>query len=388
MSIQYINEASGLQGKRVILRAGFDIALTDLGVQGGPWRIRQGLSTIKFLLSKGAQITLLNHIDRPQGVTVPELSNAGIAKVLSGLLDEDVPCFTLEECLKLQDKNFRIAMIENLRFYPGEEANDTLFIKKLASLGDIYVNDAFSNSHRAHASMVGIPKLIPSYAGLLLKHELTGLQDVRAYAPRPLVLVIGGVKIETKLQAIKSFWHKADKIILGGTLANAFLQAKGFAVKNSTAMAEELETVKEFPLTTGKLYLPVDVRVSSDASGSSGVAIRPVGNIADDELILDIGPDSEILFDNIIKSAKIVIWNGPIGMFENPLFATGTRAMAKSLIANNVQASIGGGQTIEFLYKENLMAASFFLSTGGGAMLAYIAGEELPALKALENNGK
>ncbi len=381
--VSFIDEVNPLQAKRVLLRVGFDVSLSDLDNEQISWRIRQGIETIEFLLAKGAKVLLLNHIDRPHGVFTPELSNARVAKIIGSILKQEIPCLPIKEGLNPWDSGHDLLILENLRFFSEEEANDEGFARRLASLGEIYVNDAFSNCHRAHASMVGIPKFLPSYGGLLLKKELTGLEEARLHKEEPLVLIIGGVKIETKLQAIKYFWDKAQAMILGGTLANAFLQCQGIAIGKSVIPSKEMQILQNFPLTAGKIYLPIDVRTSRDKTGSEGIMIRPVGNIKEDEIILDIGPDSETLFDNIIRYAKIIIWNGPIGMFEEPLFAQGTIALAHSLQESNAKVFIGGGQTIEFLQKNHLVKETFFLSTGGGAMLSYLAGEELPALKAL-----
>jgi len=381
--ISFIDEVNPLQGKHILLRVGFDVSLSDLDNEQISWRIRQGIETIEFLLTKGAKVLLLNHIDRPRGVIVPEFSNVRVAKIVSKILKQEIPCLPTEEGISPWNLGHNLLMLENLRFSPEEEANDEKFARRLANLGEIYVNDAFSNCHRAHASMVGIPKFLPSYGGLLLKKELAGLEEARLHEAKPLVLVMGGLKIETKLPAIKYFWDKSQVIILGGALANAFLQCQGIAIGKSIIPPEEAEILKSFPLTAGKIYLPIDVRTSKDKTGSTRIMIRPVGNIKEDEIILDIGPDSEILFDNIIRYAKIVVWNGPIGMFEEPLFANGTIALARSLQESNAKVFIGGGQTIEFLQKNHLAKETFFLSTGGGAMLSYIAGEELPGIKAL-----
>lgn len=394
--MKYIDDASlDCSDKRVLVRAGFDVALTQLPTVGDQpaavyeaaeaRRIEAGCETIRFLLGKGARVIIINQVGRPGGKIVPALSNAPVAKKLGELLGEEIPLFSLDAQYKIQDTRYNVVMLENVRFNPGEENNDAEFARELAKLGDIYVNDAFSNSHRAHASMVGLPRLLPSYGGLLLKKELVHLLEAKDNPFHPLLLIIGGAKIGTKLKVLRFFWDKSEGIMLGGAIANTLLHASGIAVGKSLIEEDELAGVADLPLTDTRLHLPVDVRVARDFEGASGPRIAPVGRLEEEEIILDIGPDSEELFDNIIQSAKMVIWNGPIGKFEIPAFAHGTLAIAESIKASKAKTIIGGGETIEFLARHNLLDAFSFVSTGGGAMLEYLGGEKLPALEALED---
>lgn len=366
--------------KRVLLRVGFDMGKEFDSMEG--FRIQLGLDTIRFLLERYAHVILLNHNGRPQGKLVGELSNEKIVKRLSSLLNHPIPLYPLS--VDPSTVSRPLAFLENLRFDPGEEADDPAFAKKLASFGQYYVNDAFSNSHRVHASMVSLARLLPHFGGLQLKRELLVLNQVCSNPLHPLLLIMGGTKGETKIKIVKEFWNKAQAFILGGVLANTFLHLKGIAVGKS--MIEEGQTfdIRELPLTDTRLHLPVDVRVAKDLEGTHGIRISSVGKLAKDEIILDIGPDSEILFDNIIKSAKMIIWNGPMGKFERESFSHGTRALITSLRRSGADVITGGGETVEFLEKEGALDAFSFVSTGGGAMLSFLAGKQMPALEALD----
>lgn len=366
------------EGKRVLLRVGFDLGKNFGAME--EFRIITGLKSIRFLLDQGAHVVILNHNGRPEGKVVPELSNASIAKRLAEHLKREVPLIELGS----SNVPTPIAVVENLRFDPREETNDLAFAKELALLGDIYVNDAFSNAHRAHSSQVALPSLLPHFGGIHLKKELSILLDARDNPQQPLLLIIGGAKVDTKLKILKNFWNNAQGIIVGGILANTILHAKGIAIGKSIIEEIYLEDISFLAITDTRLHLPVDVRVATNIQGTEGVRVAPIGNLRENEIILDIGPDTEFLFDNIIKSVKMIIWNGPIGKFEVDAFSQGTARLVTSLLESGARVITGGGETVEFLEEKRLLDKFYFVSTGGGSMLAFLAKEPMPALSALE----
>lgn len=365
----------------MLLRVGFDMGKDFAAMHS--FRLRAGLESIRYLLERGAFIVLLNHNGRPGGREVSELSNKVITVALGKTLGRSIPLFPLSASSRGLPL-LPLLFLENLRFNPGEEANDSGFAKMLAGLGSVYINDAFSVSHRAHASLVALPPLLPHFGGLCLKREIGILRKVEETPEHPLLLIIGGVKIETKMKIIKRFWDKAEGIILGGALANTFLHVKGVAVGKSIIEVEHTEDIENISLTDTRLHLPVDVRVAKDFEGSEGVRVAPMGKLGDDEIILDIGPDTELLFDEIVRASKMVLWNGPMGKFEVPQFREGTERLLTSLLESSAKVITGGGETVEFLEEKGMLDKFYFVSTGGGAMLTFLAGDPMPGLDALE----
>ena len=276
-------------------------------------------------------------------------------------------------------------MLENLRFHKEEEANDGAFAKNLSAGGDIFVNDAFAASHRAHASIVGVPKLLKSYAGFLLEKEIAVLSMIRAKPRLPLALVMGGAKAETKLKLVKEFLDKSDGILLGGVLANTLLYSRGLGVGKSVVDEGLMAEAKKLNLTSNHLHLPVDVVVSKSLSRPDGLGIRPVGRVGADEFVVDVGPDTVALFGKVIKNARMIIWNGSLGLTEVPAFKAGSLAIARAVAENKGEKIIGGGDLVSFLTEEGLIDKMTYVSTGGGAMLEFLAGEDLPGIKALEH---
>jgi len=385
-----IEQIGDLVGKRVLLRDDFNITMDERGQALDDFRIKASLPTIEYLLKKRARIVLLAHFDRPEGKVVESLRLDPIAKILSGYLNLAVKkasdCAGPEaERMVGQMNDGDILLLENLRFYPGEETNDAEFAKNLAKLGDIYINDAFGASHRIHASIVKITEYLPSFAGFLLEKEVSVLTRAKDNPEHPLAVVIGGAKISTKIKLIQEFLNKADYIILGGALANTMLHAQGLAIGKSMVEPEAMEEVKKLQITDTKLHLPVDVIVSLNKTGTAGTRVCAVGKVGQEELILDIGPETERIFNSVIQSSKMVIWNGPMGLFEVEAFAGGTRALAESIAACPHCFSIaGGGETTCFLEKFGLLDKFSHVSTGGGAMMEFLAGEKLPGIEALE----
>jgi phosphoglycerate kinase len=379
------------ENKRVLIREDFNVPLgNDNKVDAKEdLRLKASLPTIEYLLKQKARIVLLSHLGRPDGKVVESLRLDPIADRLEKLLGQKV--VKLNDCCgkeveeqvaKLQPKG--IILLENLRFYKQEVENDPEFVQQLAKLGDFYINDAFGVAHRAHASVVGLPKYLPNAPGLLLKKEIKILSRALDDPKRPLVTIIGGAKISTKIKLIESFLEKADNLILGGALANTVISAKGIAIGKSVTEESMIEEVKKLELTNTKLNLPVDVVVSVDPTGKEDSRIAPVGNTNQDEMILDIGPDSNSLFERIISQAKTIIWNGPMGLFEVEKFASGSREVARAVAQSNGFSIVGGGDTINLLEQVDLSGEIDHISTGGGAMLKFLAGEKLPGIEALE----
>jgi len=377
--------------KHVLVRADFNVPLGDDNQvdEKEDWRLKAVLPTINYLLEQKAKIILLTHLGRPGGKVKEELRLNPIAQRLEELLNQKI--LKLDDCLGLEVekdiaemKEGQIVLLENLRFYPQEKENSPDFAKQLAKLGDFYVNDAFGTSHRAHASIIGLPKYLPSCAGLLLEKEINNLSKVLNELENPLLVIIGGVKISTKIKFIEMFLKKADNLILGGALANTAIRAKGFAIGKSIIEEEMIDQVKKLELTNIKLHLPVDAVASIDIFGDKDSRIAPIGRTSEDEMILDIGPDSENLFKEIISKAKMIIWNGPMGIFEIDKFASGSREVAKAVAQSSAFSIIGGGDTIALLEQLNLLDQIDHISTGGGAMLKFLAGEKLPGIEALK----
>jgi len=381
------------ENKQVLVRVDFNVPVGDDGRvdEKEDWRLEATLPTINYLLKKKAKIILLAHLGRPGGKVIESLRLGPIARRLEELLGRSV--VKLDDCLGQQVeeriKNIQageIFLLENLRFHEGEKNNQTGFAQQLAKLGEIYVNDAFGVVHRAHASIVGLPQYLPSCAGLLLENEVETLSKVLTRPKHPLVVIIGGVKISTKIKVIKNFLEKTDELILGGALANTVIRAKGFAIGKSIVEEEMIDEVKKLELTDTKLHIPVDVIASTDARGRAPSRIAPVGHTKEKEMILDIGPDTCQLFKQVISQAKMIIWNGPMGLFEVDKFASGTKEVARAVAQTKGFSVVGGGDTINLLEELNLIGKIDHPSTGGGALLRFLAGEKLPGLEVLEES--
>jgi len=378
-----------VKNKRVLVRCDFNVPLDDKGQITDDFRIRSTLPTINWLIKNGAKVILMSHFGSPEGNIVETLKMDVVQQRLTEYLDLSVvkapDCVGKEiESWTKEMKPGEILLLENLRFHKEEEENDSRFAKKLAALGDIYINDAFGTCHRAHASIVGAPKFLPPFAGLLLEKEIKSLNKIIKNPKRPLVAAMGGAKVSTKIKLMKELLNYVDHLFVGGVLANTILKAKGMAVGKSKVDDEMIEETKKLNLTSQKFHLPIDVVVSRDASGEAEIMRRGPGSVGEDELILDIGPDTIRLFESIAKKAKVIFWNGPMGYYENEKFAKGTIALAEIIARSKAYSIIGGGDAVSILEKLNLTKNIDHISTGGGAMLAYIAGEELPGIKALK----
>ena len=384
-SIRDIN----VSNKRVLVRVDFNVTLDKQGNIVDDFRIKAVLPTIEYLIENHAKVILMSHLGKPDGQVVEGLRLDPVREKLAQYLN--LPIIKTQDCIGeaiieqvLKLLPGEVLLLENLRFHKEEEANDNKFAGELARLGEVYVNDAFAVSHRKHASVVAIVKHLPAYAGLISEKEIRILSEVLEDPPRPLAVIIGGAKISTKIKLIKRFLGFADNILLGGALANTVLRAQGMAIGKSLIEEEMVGEVKSLRLTDTKLHIPVDTVVSADKTGKGKMGVAPVGKIGGDELILDIGPETEKLFGEVIKSAKTVIWNGPMGLFEVEQFEHGTDAVARAIISCSCRSVVGGGETTAFLAKHGWVDKFFHVSTGGGAMLEFLAGEKLPGIEALK----
>ncbi|OGZ32857.1 MAG: phosphoglycerate kinase [Candidatus Portnoybacteria bacterium RIFCSPLOWO2_12_FULL_39_9] len=377
--------------KRVLVRADFNVSFGDDGRVDDKedWRLKATLPTINYLLNQKAKIILLSHLGRPDGRAVEELRMDPIGQRISQLIGQPVKkldnCIgpEVEQAIKKMEAG-QVVLLENVQFHSGEKENSPAYIESLANLADFFVMDAFGQAHRDYASISGLPKRLPGCAGLLLEKEVKVLSEILEKPKCPLVVIIGGVKISTKIKMIEHFLEKADSLILGGALANIVIRAKGLAIGRSIIEEEMVEEAQKMELTNIKLHLPVDVIVSVDSGGEASSRIAPVGNISDQEMILDIGPDTIELFKRIISGAEMIVWNGPMGLFETEKFAAGTKAIAEAIAQGQAFSLVGGGDTINCLNQLGLLDKIDHISTGGGAMLKFLSGEKLPGIEALK----
>lgn len=386
-----------LKGKRVLVRVDFNEPLDEQGNPQDAYRIRSTIPTLKYLLDQGCTLVLMTHVGRPEGCVVEKYRTTGVARQLERLIGQ--PVKKLDECVgesvrsALGNKEARIYFLENLRFHPEEEKNDDKFAKELARNGEFYVNDAFANCHREHASMTGILKYLPGAAGLLLEKEVRELGAVREHPHPPFTFILGGAKLETKLKLLKTFVQLADHVLIGGEIANTLLKASGAPVGASKASGKALgEAVTLVPkITDAKLLLPVDVMVSKELEKDEPQAkprdarVCAVREIGPDDIIYDIGPRTVKRYAEIIAKSKLVLWNGPMGYFEHMHFRAGTKGIVEALVATTAHTVVGGGETVDFLDEMKAKNKINFVSTGGGAMLDFLADGHLVAIDALSN---
>lgn len=385
-TIRDINVSS----KRVLVRVDFNVPL-EKGKISDDTRIVEALPTIQYLLKKNAKIILMSHLGRPKGKVVEKLRLEPVGRHLSYLLAE--PIITLTDCVgeaverKVHEmEEGDIVLLENLRFHSEEEKNDPEFAKKLASLGEIYVNDAFGTAHRAHASTEGVTHFLPSVAGLLMEKEVIVLSELMEKPAHPLICLIGGAKISTKIKVIKNLLNKVDNMLLGGALVNTILKAQGRNIGKSLSEEEMiLEAKNLISQIAKKLFLPKDYIVADKASGDAPSRIAMPEDIKDTEIILDIGPETIKFYKNFISKAKTIIWNGPMGMFEIMKFAQGSYEIARAVAESSAKTVIGGGETLDVVKSLGLKDKIYFVSTGGGAMLEFLEGKKLPGIEALQS---
>jgi len=388
-----IKDEPNLNQKKVLLRLDLNVPLSN-GKITDTTRIDKILPTIKFLLKNNAKIIILSHIGRPKGKVIEELSLKPICESLENKLKQDIRLISknikeLKSADLFDAHNEKIVILENLRFYEEEEKNDNVFAKHLASLADIYVNDAFSCSHRSHASILEITKFISSYAGLQLSLEINALNKITSEIQRPVTCIIGGSKISTKINIIKNLITKFDNIIIVGGMANNILKYKGYEIGKSIQENNCDQIIEEIFFVSKKekckVIYPEDVLVGKDLHGLPET--KELDNISKDELILDIGPKTIKIINQLIEESNTILWNGPAGYFENPSFSKGSIEIAKKIVEKNKENKIfsvaGGGDTVALLNKMGATSHFNFVSTAGGAFLEYLEGKELPGIKAL-----
>jgi phosphoglycerate kinase len=395
MSKKTLTDLTDLRGKRVFVRVDFNVPLEN-GTITDDKRIKASLPTIKYLMDAGARVILASHLGRPKGKPVPEMSLAPCAKRLSEHLGKEVimapDCIGPEtEKLAAELKDGDVMLLENVRFHPEEEKNDPEFSKKLASLADIFVQDAFGSVHRAHASTEGITKFLKdSVAGFLVEKELKYLDDALSNPQRPFVAILGGSKVSSKIAVIANLLTKVDVLLLGGGMTYTFVKAQGGSIGSSLFEPETLEvalkTLEQAKAAGKKLLLPVDSLACQSTEKPDAAVPRevfPSNAIPDGWMGVDIGPKTIEMFVNEIRQAKTVVWNGPVGVFEIDEFAGGSRAIAEALASSGATTVIGGGDSASAVKKFKLADKMTHISTGGGASLEFLEGKKLPGVEAL-----
>lgn len=384
-----------LQGKRVFCRVDFNVPMQD-GHVTDDTRIKAALPTISYLVEQGAKVVLASHLGRPKGQAVEELRLTPVAKRLSELLDgkevrkidEAYGEVALAEVSKLADGD--ILLLENVRFYPGEEKNDPELAKAFAELADLYVNDAFGAAHRAHASTEGIAHYLPAVSGFLMQKELDVLGRALTTPARPFTAIIGGAKVKDKIDVIENLLEKVDNLIIGGGLAYTFVKAQGYEIGTSLLEEDKIELAKSFISKAEakgvKLYTPIDAAIAPTFAPDAESAVVDIDSIPEDQMSLDIGPKTAELYADVIKHSKLVIWNGPMGVFEFDKFANGTKVVAQALADSpDTYSIVGGGDSAAAAEKFGLAEKMSHVSTGGGASLEFMEGKELPGVVALND---
>ncbi len=377
-----------LAGKRVLIREDLNVPVKD-GVVSSDARIRAALPTLRAAMQQGARVIVLSHLGRPEeGKPEPEFSLAPVAGKLSELLGKPVPLqkdwLDGVECAPGQ-----VVLCENVRYNKGEKKDNEALARRMAALCDVFVMDAFGTAHRAEASTHGVAKFAPlACAGPLLVAELEALERALANPARPLIAIVAGSKVSTKLQVLEALLDKVDKLIVGGGIANTFLAATGIKVGKSLYEKDMLDMARGLLARArargADIPLPVDVVVAREFAATAHADVRPVGQVADDELILDIGPDTAEQFDALLRSAGTIIWNGPVGVFEYDQFGEGTKAIANAIASSKSFSLAGGGDTLAAIEKYGVEDGISYISTGGGAFLEFVEGKTLPAVAVLE----
>ncbi len=379
-----------VKGKRVLVRVDFNVPIKE-GKVGDDTRIRAALPTIEYLLQQGAAVILFSHLGRPKGGPDPKYSMKPVADYLSGLVKapvkfaEEAAGAAAEKAVKAL-KTGEILVLENTRFYPGEEKNDQDLAKQFAALADVYVMDAFGSAHRAHSSTEGVARFLPAVAGFLMEKEIQYLGQAITDPARPFVAILGGAKISDKIGVIRNLLSKADSILIGGGMANTFFKAQGYPMGDSLVENEVLDLAKEL-LKEGstKIRLPVDLVIANGVDENAEVKIVPVGTVPDGWRALDIGPESVKNFSKVVKEAKTVVWNGPMGMFEVKAFTKGTFGVAEAIAKSKATSIVGGGDSAAAIMQSGLADKITHISTGGGASLEMLEGITLPGVAALQD---
>ena len=392
MKLPTLEDLGEISGRKVFVRVDFNVPLSD-GAVADDLRLRAAIPTIRELLDAGAAVILASHLGRPKGEVVEGLRLAPVAAALADLLGREIrsagdvvgpDAHEASAVMALGD----VVLLENLRFEPGEEKNDPAFAAALAGLADLYVDDAFGAAHRAHASVAALARLLPHAAGRLLEREVTVLSDLLGGPSRPYVAILGGAKVSDKLATISSLSERVERLIIGGAMAFTLIAAEGGAVGDSLCEPDRFDEVRESLKTAAdrgvELLVPVDAVVAVDTDPVTRTAIVPAGEIPAGMKGLDIGPASVALFTDALADARTILWNGPMGVFETPAFAAGTRGVAEAVAASEAFSVVGGGDSLRAVRELGLQDSFGHLSTGGGATLEFLEGRTLPGIVALE----
>lgn len=385
-----------VKGKKVLVRVDFNVPLNENGVVIDDTRIVASVPTIKYLMDKGAKVILLSHLGRPKGEPNKKYSLKPVIQVLSNHLQQEVT-FAPDDVVVGENakqaieamQNGDVVLLENVRFREEETQNGEDFAKELASLGDVFINDAFGTSHRAHASNTGIASILPAYAGMLLERELDIIGVALDRPARPFLAILGGAKVSDKIGVIQSLLNKVDTLIIGGGMAYTFLKAQGYEVGTSLLEEDKIQLAKELLSKAQekgiKLLLPIDVVIARELKENASCHTVSIGDIPPDRMGLDIGEATRELFEDEIAKAKTILWNGPMGVFEIPAFSKGTEAIAKAMADSQGTTIIGGGDSAAAVKQMGYGDQITHISTGGGASLELIEGKELPGIKILQD---
>ena len=383
MNVRKMTELD-LRGKRVLIREDLNVPVKH-GKVTSDARLRACLPTIQTAIDAGARVLLMSHLGRPtEGQPADEFSLAPVADHLGNLLDRRVRLVTnyLDQQVDVADDE--VVLLENVRFNPGEKADDDTLARQYAALCDIYVMDAFGTAHRAQASTHGVARFAPiACAGPLLATELDALEKALATPRRPMTAIVGGSKVSTKLDVLNALSEKCDQLIVGGGIANTFIAAAGYNIGKSLHEADLIEQARAL-MTKVDIPLPTDVVVATEFSDAATAVVRPVDQVGDDEMILDIGPDTAARLSEQLKAAGTILWNGPVGVFEIDQFGHGTEALSRAIAESDAFSIAGGGDTLAAIDKYGIAEQVSYISTGGGAFLEYVEGKTLPAVAALE----
>lgn len=384
-----------LRGKHVLVRVDFNVPLDNNGVVADDSRIRAVLPVLNYVLQQQGKLIIMSHLGRPKGKRVPQFSLTPVIEPLNQLLGRQV-CL-LNDCIGTEISAAissmlpgDILLLENLRFHPEEEQNDEHFASQLARHCQIYVNEAFSVSHRKHASVDAITRFAPvSLAGLALQKELDYFHQAMESPERPLIAVVGGAKVSGKLQALENMLKHVDALIIGGAMANTFLKASGYEVGTSKIEEDLLEQaaniIREARQKEVALYFPIDAVIADRIAADADIALKPVNQIPADRMILDIGPETGKQFANVMNTARTIVWNGPMGVFELEVFSKGTMNLLEAMVQCNALTIAGGGDTDAAVHQSKLSHKLSYISSGGGAFLTLLEGKELPGVRALMN---
>ncbi|EFV02533.1 phosphoglycerate kinase [Pseudoramibacter alactolyticus ATCC 23263] len=385
-----------LQGKKVLMRADFNVPINDALEITDDTRIQAALPTIQYILDQGAALILMSHLGRPKNEPDPKYSLAPVAKALAKVLNRDVIFnddgevvgqVTKDAAAALQSG--QVLLLQNTRFRPEEKKNEAGFAKELASLGDVFVDDAFGSCHRAHASTAGVANYLPAVSGFLIQKELEFIGGALDDPKHPFVAILGGAKVSDKIGVITNLLQKVDALIIGGGMAYTFYKAQGYEIGTSLLEADKVELaaglLKEAKAKGVKLYLPVDNVVAPEFDAKATPTVVPSNAIPKDQMGMDIGPKTRKLYADVIKSAKTVIWNGPMGVFEFDAFAEGTKAVAQAMADSDATTIIGGGDSAAAVKQMGYADKISHISTGGGASLEFMEGKVLPGIDVLED---